>query len=505
MRIPFARRITRPQIRWRLALASAGLTFAILLLFAVVIGANTESRLRSDFDSQLRATAADLETRIPVSQSDPVAPPELLPSDVVDAVIDVAATGDAAMRIVEPRPNGEVIPAGAPDLGVPSPGVARVGGYRVVSRPLLAPGSLEPAAFLQYGREEASLTATIERVRLFLGLGVLGGTGLALLAGVAVARRAMAPIADLTDAARRIAGTGDPTGRMPQPRADDEVADLARTLEDMLRSLDSARRETEATLSRERDFVADASHELRTPLTSVLANLELLEAELRGDEREIAASALRSTRRMRRLVGDLLFLARADAGQASPATRVPVDLRPVVREVIAETAPLARTHELTADAPDAAIVHGSPDDLHRLLLNLVQNAVTHTPPGTRVTAGVQSADGEAVLEVADDGPGLPPELAGRAFERFVRTAPPGGRASGLGGRGSGLGLAIVQAVAEAHHGTVSVEQPAGGGTRFIVRLPAVGAQDGVDPGAHSPAAEGAPSARAGASDLHDHG
>lgn len=505
MRTPFARRITRPQIRWRLALASAGLTFAILLLFAVVIGAYTESRLRSDFDSQLRATAADLETRIPVSRTDLLAPPEILKDDVVDAVVDVAATGDAAMRIVQPGPNAEVIPTGAPDLGVPSPGVTRVGGYRVVSRSLLAPGSYEPAAFLQYGREEASLTATIERVRLFLGLGVLGGTGLALLAGVAVARRAMAPIADLTDAARRIAGTGDPTGRMPQPRADDEVADLARTLEDMLRSLDSARRETEATLSRERDFVADASHELRTPLTSVLANLELLEAELHGDEREIAASALRSTRRMRRLVGDLLFLARADAGQGSPATRAPVDLRGVVQEVIAETAPLARTHELTADAPAATVVQGSPDDLHRLVLNLVQNAVTHTSPGTRVTAAVRSADGEALLEVTDDGPGLPPELAGRVFERFVRGTRPGGRTSGVGGRGSGLGLAIVQAVAEAHDGTVSVEGAVGGGARFLVRLPAVRAGDEVDLGARFPAEAASPGARAGASDLDDHG
>jgi signal transduction histidine kinase len=466
---PLGRRLSRLSIRWRLALVSAGLTFVILLLFAVVIGANTEARLRSDFDSQLRATAADLETRIPVSRSDPFGPPEILSSDVVDAVVDVAATGDAAMRIVEPG-EGQVIPSGAPDLGPPSPGVTRIDGYRVVTRPLLAPGSPTPAAYLQYGREEASLTATVERVRLFLGLGVLGGTALALLAGMAVARRAVSPIADLTRAAGRIAGTGDPAGRIPQPRADDEVADLARTLEEMLRSLEAARRETEATLTREREFVADASHELRTPLTSVLANLELLEAELGGDEREIAASALRSTRRMRRLVGDLLFLARADAGRRAPGARGRVDLRDVVLEVVAETAPLARTHELTADAPEEVVVEGSADDLHRLVLNLVQNAVTHTPPGTRVTAAVRrGAAGEAVLEVVDDGPGVPPELRERAFERFVHGPPaPGG---GLGGHGSGLGLAIVRAVAEAHGGTVTLEEQPAGGARFVVTLP----------------------------------
>jgi two-component system OmpR family sensor kinase len=478
MRGTLARRLGRLQIRWRLALASAGLTFAILLLFAVVIGANTEARLRSDFDSQLRATAADLETRIPVSQSSPLGPPEILQSDVVDAVVDVAATGDAAMRIVEP--GGQVTPPGAPDLGPPRPGVSEVNGYRVVSRPLLAPDSPTPAAFLQYGRDEASLSATIRRVRLFLGLGVLGGTALALLAGLAVARRAMGPIADLTRAAKQIAGTGDPAVRMPQPRADDEVADLARTLEEMLRSLDAARRETETTLDREREFVADASHELRTPLTSVLANLELLEAELAGDDREMARSALRSTQRMRRLVGDLLFLARADARRPSPATLAPVDLRAVVREAVAETAPLARTHEISADAPEAAVVEGSPDDLHRLVLNLVQNAVAHTPPGTRVTAslrGTGTAEGPKVtFEVMDDGPGIPPEMRERAFERFVRGVPAGAMggspAGSHGGRGSGLGLSIVRAVADAHGGTVAVGDAPGGGARFTVTLPA---------------------------------
>ena len=99
------------------------------------------------------------------------------------------------------------------------------------------------------------------------------------------------------------------------------MADLARTLEEMLRALDEARAETEAALDRQREFVADASHELRTPLTSILANLELLEAELRGEQQEMAGSALRSSRRMRRLVADLLLLARADAGRQAPRRR----------------------------------------------------------------------------------------------------------------------------------------------------------------------------------------
>ena len=156
---------------------------------------------------------------------------------------------------------------------------------------------------------------------MFLAFGVLGGALLALLAGLATARRAMEPIAELTAAARRIERSRDPSERLPHPEADDEVAELARTLEAMLASLDAARAETEAALARQREFVADASHELRTPLTSVLANLELLEEELEGEQREAAASALRSSRRMRRLVADLLLLARADAGRQPRTSR----------------------------------------------------------------------------------------------------------------------------------------------------------------------------------------
>lgn len=485
------RRLDALPIRWRLAATSAGLTFAILLAFAVVIGTFTANRLRADFDNDLRATAADLEQRIPVSQPE-LGPPEISGPDVLDAVVQVAGTGDAALRVV--ALDGEVLaPPGATDLGPPRTGVKEVNGYRVVSRPLLAPGSPTPAAFLQYGRAESSLNSTIARVNLFLAIGVVGGTALALLAGLAVARRAMGPIADLTGAARGIARTRDPGARMPEPRAHDEVADLARTLEEMLRGLDASQREIEATLAREREFVADASHELRTPLTSVLANLELLEAELEGEDREIAESALRSTRRMRRLVGDLLFLARADAGQSSPSTLAPTDLGFIMRDVVAETAPLVTSHEVSVDAPPGVLVEGSPDDLHRLALNLVQNAVAHTPAGTRVTAAVRSEAELAVLEVSDDGPGVPEEVRDRVFGRFVRGGGDGTGATGLGGRGSGLGLAIVRAVAEAHGGSVALDDAPGGGARFVVRLPLKEAAEADGAGQQG---EASPSARA---------
>ena len=228
------------------------------------------------------------------------------------------------------------------------------------------------------------------------------------------------------------------------------MAELARTLESMLRSLDAARGESEAMLRQQRQFVADASHELRTPLTSVLANLELLAESLDGEQGEAARSALRSSQRMRRLVADLLLLARSDVGRVVP--HKPADLAEMVVEAAAELGPMSDHHELILD-PHPAVVQGVRDELLRLTINLVENALRHTPPGTlvRVHTG-PAADGRVELVVEDDGPGVPPELVPNLFERFVR---------GSGDRGGsfGLGLAIVRAVAESHGGRVRLERP----------------------------------------------
>ena len=369
------------------------------------------------------------------------------------------------------------------ELGPPIDGVTDAGDFRVVSEQLVVPdvetqGTFDPIplpvareiGWVQYAETEASVQTTINRVRLFLAFGVLGGTALAFLGGLLVARRAMRPISGLTRAAREVARTRDPDIRLPKPLANDEVSELAFTLEDMLRELGAARIESEATLDRQRAFVADASHELRTPLTSILANLELLESDLDGEQREMAASALRSSRRMRRLVADLLLLARADAGREVP--KAPVDLAAVAHEAAAEAAALSTQHSVDVDAPGPVVIEGVADDLHRLAGNLVENALIHTPAGTPVTVSVRREGDSAVVEVSDRGPGVPPALRERVFERFARGS---GDAAPSGG--SGLGLAIVRAVAEAHGGTVEVDDAEGGGARFTVKFPAESRSD----------------------------
>jgi two-component system OmpR family sensor kinase len=458
-------------IRWRLAGGSAALTFVILAGFAAIVGVLTTRQVRGQFNDEVRSAADQLYQEL--NHNLRFIGPNLNCNRTTVSLTDYVSAEHAQIRIFD---GGELLctqnkvrikgakTQPAPALFDTAPqqtsGRFTQSGYLVAVRGLTA----QPTGDLTllYARPLSDVDHTLARVRFFLIFGVLGGTVLALLAGLATAQRAMRPVVQLSDVAREIERTRDPSRRLPHPEADDEVAELARTLGGMLGALDSARTDTEAMLDRQREFVADASHELRTPLTSVLANLELLAEELEGEPAETAQAALRSTRRMRRLVGDLLLLARADAHRVQPHR--PTDLGDVLMEAAGELGPVADDHDLSIDV-ESVVVPGNRDDLHRLTLNLIENALRHTPPGTHVRARTGTEDGEAVLTVEDDGPGIAPDLERRIFERFVR----GGRE---GGRGSGLGLAIVRAVAESHGGTVSLEHPTiGTGTRFVIRIP----------------------------------
>ena len=333
----------------RLAGVSALLTFVILCGFAVAIGSLTVHKIRTDFNRQVAEAAKALPSEMTIT---------FQPFRINPPLSDLALPSDhAVIKVLTPA--GEVIdqqPSNAPSFGTPSAEAQTVNGYRVVSRPAYvveSNGQPVGRVVLQYGRKVADTEDTVSRVELFLLLGVLAGSGLALLAGTAIARRAMAPIANLTSTAAEIARTRDPARGVPQPAADDEVAELARTLEGMLRELDAARGETEAMLARQRRFVADASHELRTPLTSVLANLELLAESLQGEQGEAARSALRSSQRMRRLVADLLLLARTDAARV--VKREPCDLGQIAVEAAGELGPVSEKHEIVLDIHRAPV------------------------------------------------------------------------------------------------------------------------------------------------------
>ncbi|MEU9084667.1 HAMP domain-containing sensor histidine kinase [Streptomyces sp. NPDC048357] len=240
--------------------------------------------------------------------------------------------------------------------------------------------------------------------------------------------------------------------RVPDPGGADEIAQLARTVNDTLDRL-------ERSDARQRQFTADASHELRNPLAAVRSRLEVALAMDRPD-RESVAAALADTERLQRIAADLLLLARLDGG---PAPRPePVDLALLAAEDVARRGGARVAVRLDARAPVPA--SGDPARLERALANLVDNALRYARAEVVVRAAAR--DGWAVLEVTDDGPGIPRADRDRVFERFVRLAADRGRASG----GTGLGLAIAREIARAHGGDVRALPAPAGGARLVLRI-----------------------------------
>jgi signal transduction histidine kinase len=463
-RLPLFERI---PVRWRIAITTAGLTLLILVIFALVLGQVVGDRIRGDFRDELGSAASSLaaETKIYSTASGQ-------PIVETPRIHDFAAADRALIRIYDVYGHPLDVTKGARDMGTPSSGIRSVGDLMVATEPITSvtplTGSRTVVGFVQYARNSGTVDDTVARLWLFLGAGVLGGTLLALLAGLTVADRAMRPIKALTGLARQITSTRDPSKRIPVPATDDEVGELARTMDGMLQALDEARAEREQALERQRVFVADASHELRTPLTSIQANLELMLAEGGGseDDRHAVGSALSSTKRMSGLVSDLLLLARADAGRR--AARTEIDLAQIAEGALEEVQPLAGERRMESHLDGPLPMTGSPDELHRLVRNLLENAVRHTPEQTTVELTARRDGDRALLEVLDDGPGIPAGIEEQVFDRFVRGEGP---ADTISGGGSGLGLAIVRAVARSHGGTVDAGKSVYGGARFSVRLP----------------------------------
>ena len=292
-------------------------------------------------------------------------------------------------------------------------------------------------------------------------------------------------LSDTTDRVKAIEAGGDDFLTKPHNRLvlGARVRSLLRLKGAMDALEESSRKMRELEKLRD-DLMKMIVHDLKSPLTSVLANLELLQASLAGadqaEDREVVDSALRSSRRMSRLVSDLLLLARADAGQLGQHGRC--DLAEIAGEAAAEAAPLMGERHLVVDNDRPVRVEGNTDELHRMVLNLLDNAARHTPPHATVELSLREDDGAAVLEVADDGPGIPAAMRSQIFDRFVRGEGPADTARG---NGTGLGLAIVSAVAASHGGSVEATESASGGALFRARIPI--ARPEAQPRDHLPA------------------
>jgi two-component system OmpR family sensor kinase len=266
--------------------------------------------------------------------------------------------------------------------------------------------------------------------------------------------------------------------RVPPEDADptSEVGRVGQALNHMLNNVAGALTARQASEMKVRQFVADASHELRNPLAAIRGYAELTRRsrDQMPDEAAYAMSRVESeAERMSRLVEDLLLLARLDSG---PALDVgPVDLTELVINAVSDARAAGPEHSWALELPSVPVVAlGDAHRLHQVVANLLANARTHTPAGTRITTGLAAVEGAAVLTVVDNGPGVPSEIQQQVFERFTRADTSRVRAAGAAhGASTGLGLAIVAAVVEAHHGSVAVRSEPGH-TEFEVRLPLAG-------------------------------
>ncbi|MCO5973482.1 sensor histidine kinase [Actinoallomurus soli] len=268
--------------------------------------------------------------------------------------------------------------------------------------------------------------------------------------------------------------------RVPYTEPGTEVGQVSTAFNHMLEHVESALAQRQASEDRLRRFIADASHELRTPLASIRSHAEAARRDP-GETGPRADHALRrieaESARMGHLVDDLLLLARLDAGR--PLANEPVDLTRLAIDTTSDARAAGPDHHWALDLPeDPVTVYGDEFRLHQVIGNLLTNARTHTPPGTNVTVRVAAADRDetVLLEVVDDGPGVPADLRDDVFERFVRGDGSRSRKAG----GSGLGLAIVSAVVHAHGGSATLDSGPGR-THFRIRLP-IGSPDEEPPG-----------------------
>ncbi|HEX6340007.1 HAMP domain-containing sensor histidine kinase [Umezawaea sp.] len=317
--------------------------------------------------------------------------------------------------------------------------------------------------------------AIVDRVRTTCYL--IGSVLLALLTGLGylVLRAGLRPLRQIEATSAAIAA-GDTGRRVPAVAAPTtEVGSLAATVNGMLDRLDRAAEARAESEARTRRFVADAGHELRTPLAGISGSTELYRMGAlpeRADVDRTMDRIERESRRLERLVDDLLLLARFD--EAAPVPRLePMDLRAVAVDALHDLRALDPTRPTTLTGPGGGAVGPAPvlgDEarLRQVVTNLVGNAVHHTPAGTAVRVGVGTVDGWGVIEVADTGPGLSDDQVDRVFERFYRTD---GSRSRVDGGGAGLGLAIAKTLVVAQGGRLTVTTAPGGGAVFTMALP----------------------------------
>lgn len=351
-------------------------------------------------------------------------------------------------------------------LGEPFDAVADGGvDYRVISARLADGRYLAIAEPLDGARDAIE---ALSRGMLVLLISVIVALGIVFLV---IMRASLKPYEDMIETLEQIAA-GDMTRRTIDDHSDPFMRRLAGSVNEMLDQVETSFEAKESAEERMRQFIADASHELRTPLTSIRGYAELYLSGTATDPASIDKQMSRinsESERMGRLVEELLTLARLDDQQ--PLRSSPVDLAAIVNDAVADARAAAPSRPISLDAPgQPELVHGDADALHQVIVNLLANTRIHTPDGTRVTVTLSGETDAVRLTIADDGPGMDPEVAARVFDRFFRADKARARQAGS----TGLGMPIASGIVESHGGTIRLDTQPGRGARFTIRLPRSG-------------------------------
>ena len=466
---------------WRRISLRARLVLSLLLVLAValtVTGVTASTVLRSylagRIDDEMTTTVSSLRDG---ALAGPLRGPrqrQRLPSRYVVRVL--AADGSLVADVLEPLDSEQ-----PPDLSgvTPAEAAERAGVPYTVDnadgspwRVLLTPLGTDETFVLATSLDDVGeTTARLRRIVLLVDLVVLL---LGAVAALAAVRGSLRPLVRIEETAEAIAG-GDLSRRVPEEGGTGtEIGRLSHALNGMLSQLEVAFAARAASEERMRRFMADASHELRTPLTSIRGFAELYrQGAVAGPEDldRLMGRIEDESHRMAGLVEDLLLLARLD--EQRPLRRDVVDLVVLAADAVHDARVGAPDHTVRIELPDAGpdhgvLVLGDEERLRQVTMNLVVNAVRHTPAGTTVVVRAFNETGVGVLEVSDDGPGLPEPATGSVFDGFTRPDPSRGREHG---GGAGLGLTIVAALVRAHGGEVDVESEPAAGATFRVRLP----------------------------------
>ena len=445
--------MNRASIRLRITAIAVAAVALVLLAASVLLVAVLRGQLTSSVDTALVQRADDIASLVETAEQIPV---ELAGSQQEG----FAQLLDGSGWVVSSTPNLEGQPSLPIDYDQQTGEVVRTvralevddDVFRVLSRTVetrsgmavLHVGTTFDVVAESIGVLTATLAVAIPMVVALVGALVWWLVG-----------RTLEPVEAIRSEVAEI-GSSDLHRRVPQPRHDDEIGRLARTMNQMLGRV-------EASVDRQQRFVADASHELRSPLTRLRVEIEVRLAATEVEGREVLEGLLEDVIGLQRLVEDLLHLARADGGQTSLEWER-VDLDDIV---FRETERLKAEGRILVDVSgvSGAQVRGDPRQLTRAIRNLCDNAGRHALGTVTVTLAEQ--DDTAVLTVADDGPGIPSDQVDFVFERFGRLDDSRTQATG----GTGLGLAITREIIERHHGTVAIDPDHQTGACFVVTLP----------------------------------